>query len=87
MSNLLWKIATAVAVFVSVWAIKSNNEDIRKLENQVCDTVVVQIDTIPTLEYYKDPAHADERDNALREARSTLARFHCEPGRIAWASD
>lgn len=76
-TNFLWKLVTTIALLVACFSIWDNNNNINKLEQQVCDTIQVQIDTIPTIDYYKQPEHFDERDAAIRDARATLDRFHC----------
>lgn len=73
--NVFWKVATSVALSVSLYAIYDNGVRVGRLEFQVCETVYVSMERLETLAYYRE--HPDEKAESLEDSRVTLRRFHC----------
>jgi hypothetical protein len=79
LDNTFWRVAVALALASSLFAIYDNGRRVDRLEGQVCESLAISRVNLDTLEYYKE--HPDEREDARRNIEADLRRFHCpNPG-------
>jgi hypothetical protein len=73
--NYRWKLVVFFTLAIALYGIYENGQRVQRLERQVCDTVVKQIERIDGLDYYK--THPQEKIEALQDNVDVLERFHC----------
>lgn len=75
--GFLWKLATTIALVVSIFAIYDNGQRVRKLELQVCLTVYESFQAINNTQYYR--IFEEEARRARERNLAIYRRFHCPP--------